>query len=119
MQGGSASTSTLINDFEWGGEEQGVDWRELYRKVHYALEASPGLETAAEKFYEQNDLGMGKRLKLAQEYGCVVVPRSPGLASHRKIWGLARRVVKEMRRVMEEWGRAREVDGDRGVEVGV
>ncbi|KAF8418415.1 hypothetical protein EV426DRAFT_707558 [Tirmania nivea] len=78
------------------GEEQGqeVDWRGLYRKVQYFLEADP--EGAEREFWKRYYLP-GRELRN------VVVPRSPELANRRRIWSVARRVVKEMKRVMEMW----------------
>ena len=74
------------------GEE--VDWRGLYRRVQYFLEANP--EAAAGSSME----------KAGKKPVCAIVPRSPGLANRKRIWGVCGRVVREMSRVMREWGAA-------------
>ena len=87
-----------------GQQRQRVDWKGLYRKVQYLLEVNP--EAAGGKFGNWSYVGMGEWVE--EEFGRVVVPRSPGLANRRRIWGVAVKVAKEMRRVMVEWGAARE-----------
>ncbi|KAF8418416.1 hypothetical protein EV426DRAFT_619089, partial [Tirmania nivea] len=79
-----------------GGVAKEVDWRGLYRKVQYALEANPKPATRQ----------IGRRYYTTArkwDLGDVVVPRSPGLANRRRIWGVAGRVAREMRRLMMEW----------------
>ncbi|KAF8418417.1 hypothetical protein EV426DRAFT_619097, partial [Tirmania nivea] len=76
-----------------GGEAEEVDWRQLYRQVQYSLEANP--KTVLR--------GIGRQYSMRAGKWNVVVPRSPGLANRRRIWGMARRVAREMKRVMVEW----------------
>ena len=97
------------------GEGQGVDWRGLYRKVQYFLEANPKLEAGAEIFQEEGnnpeaeEEGNSPEAEEMREPGFgrisspIVVPRNPALANRRRIWGVAERVVREMRMVMEDW----------------
>ena len=81
-------------------EGKKVDWRGLYRQVQYLLGPNP--ELAAGKFERRSSLYGGGWLE--QSFGGAVVPRSPGLANRRRIWGMAVKVAKEMRTVMGEWG---------------
>ncbi|RPB21372.1 hypothetical protein L211DRAFT_870068 [Terfezia boudieri ATCC MYA-4762] len=76
----------------------GVDWKALYRRVQYLLEVNP--EAATGKI--ENGSYVGTEW-VEQQLGRVVVPRSPGLANRRRIWGIAVKVAKETRRLMEKW----------------
>ncbi|KAF8458654.1 hypothetical protein BGX38DRAFT_1152472 [Terfezia claveryi] len=108
---GERAQDFMIMPEKGGG---GVDWKELYRKVQYLLEVNS--EAAAGKIENGSYV---ETEWVEQRLGRVAVPRSPGLANCRRIWGIAMKVAKEMRRLMEEWGAGETRGAYTDIDVGV